>query len=410
MTLDEMAQFICGKVNQTEAEDILACKGFLRRRYQVAFKDALWKDSIVQIDLTVDPTDPNNATGIVLLPEIVDRVMAVRSTTRALNVQSWDQYFRVDFDAFAKTGDAFEFAQLNPVWFTVRPATNPWTEVALVSLGVSEDQINCDVGDVFRFINNTGQQVIVQTPDNFFVLAVQDGTTAYITAVQTVLLVNYLTPYTVRASFQILNLAAHQSTGAGSTMVVTSASAADTAPVKIIWRDLAGKRYETTAALPLTLTPDDDAGFFEIEALFKPATTGLITATLNDASGLALAQATLAAVKTRSPAFQRIRLFNIPTANVSLKVLAKSRFEALDFDFQEPAINGVENCLLAFGQGDMLQRERQYGKAQQLYQEASLLLEQLKREETVQQAFNQRIMPAGGYGDDQFCGSHGFSF
>jgi hypothetical protein len=45
----------------------------------------------------------------------------------------------------------------------------------------------------------------------------------------------------------------------------------------------------------------------------------------------------------------------------------------------------------------MLERERQYDKAQAMFAEAAMLLEQLKRIEVVQQAHNVRIIPQYGF-------------
>jgi hypothetical protein len=72
----------------------------------------------------------------------------------------------------------------------------------------------------------------------------------------------------------------------------------------------------------------------------------------------------------------------------------------MEGDLESPAIRGSENCLIAFAQADMLERDEQYGKAQAKLQEALVLLQQLKAVETVQQAHNVSITPAGGYGDD----------
>jgi hypothetical protein len=118
----------------------------------------------------------------------------------------------------------------------------------------------------------------------------------------------------------------------------------------------------------------------------------------------------LQAADTAAKLRQRIRLIQIPDASMTLRVLGKRTAPSFSNDLDVPALSGVENCLLAFAQGDMLQRERHYAKANALYQEAQILLGQLKEQEVVQQAHNMRIIPEGGYGDENWNRLYGFSF
>jgi hypothetical protein len=164
-----------------------------------------------------------------------------------------------------------------------------------------------------------------------------------------------------------------------------------------VWRDEAGKRYEQTGSIPQTLTPDDNAGYFEIESIYKSTTIGTVSATLNDADGSTSVIGTMPPTATRTPSYQRVRLFDTPSQAFVLKVVGKVKCDTLDFDNQEPTLRGCENVLIAFAQGDMLERERQYDKAQAMFAEAAMLLEQLKRIEVVQQAHNVRIIPQYGF-------------
>ena len=108
----------------------------------------------------------------------------------------------------------------------------------------------------------------------------------------------------------------------------------------------------------------------------------------------------MAAAATNAARRQRLRLIEIPTAEVVLRVLGKRSVPTFSSDNDAPGLSGLTNCLIAFAQGDMLQRERQYAKAQALFGEGTLLLDQLKRQETVQMAHTQQIVPATGYADD----------
>lgn len=402
MTLSEMASYICNKVNQTEPEDVADCKGFIRRRYETIWNDQLWKDSLAQINMTIDTTNADNAAGVVVLPELIDRPVALRGADRAILVNPLERYYRIDLDIFARSGAQYECALLNPAWLTVRPESNPWTEVTLNWAGgfIPVPPPTLYLGRRYRFDNTLGTYTFhIHSPDLTTNENVAPGAIGYFTATQTgSYLLNYSSPNGTTGVLSILTqLGANQSSGAGSTILISSSSAGDTSNIKVIWRDLAGKRYETTGPLPLTLTPDDDAGYFEIEAIFKPTTTGTVTVTLNDGSGLTAVLGTLAPTATRTPAYQRVRVFDMPNQSGAIKVAGKVKCDQLDFDNQEPVLRGCENILICFAQGDMLERERRYGQAQALFAEAVALLEQLKRVEVVQQAHNARIIPQFGF-------------
>ena len=73
-------------------------------------------------------------------------------------------------------------------------------------------------------------------------------------------------------------------------------------------------------------------------------------------------------------------------------------------DTDTPALNGIDNALLAFAEGDMLERSRQYGKAQIKYQEAASQVQIMKDLENGQRQSISRIIPYT-YDDYDFHGS-----
>lgn len=109
---------------------------------------------------------------------------------------------------------------------------------------------------------------------------------------------------------------------------------------------------------------------------------------------------TLAAADTSAPKRQRIQLFGTVNSGTVIRVLGKVKAPTFTADADEPALTGCEDSLIAFAQARMLRRERQYAKAQGMMQEAAGLLAQLKAEQTVQQAYNKRLIPEQGYGDE----------
>jgi hypothetical protein len=194
----------------------------------------------------------------------------------------------------------------------------------------------------------------------------------------------------------------------GSVLSLSSKNSDDNQiQVKVTWRDETD-RYTITQNLPVTLTPVDDSGFIEVESVFfgGPLESTQLQVTLVNPTGAPVTLQTFNPNATlRSPAYQRVRLFSRPTNQVTLSVLGKKPFVNLDFQNEVPLIRNLDNCLIAFGLADMLERSRQYQKAQAKLQEAGALLKELAKLETLQAANNQRFMPETGYGDPFFSPS-----
>ncbi len=102
---------------------------------------------------------------------------------------------------------------------------------------------------------------------------------------------------------------------------------------------------------------------------------------------------TVPAAETRAKPCQRVRFGQAPTATTYFKALIKREILPLEEDEDTPELLNLEPVLLAFGQGDLLQYERQYGKAQALFQEATALLTDYKQGAIVQTAHRERILP-----------------
>jgi len=137
-----------------------------------------------------------------------------------------------------------------------------------------------------------------------------------------------------------------------------------------------------------------------VEAMYKKTTAGDVS--LNPQLFGDPAGGTLLLSDTKSPTYQRIRVFPMPTAAVGIKVLAKAAYVPLDFDQQAPLITGSHLALMAFAKHMLLKRGGENGAALDAVAEAMSLLETLKKEELIQEAHNQRIIPDSGYGDAYF--------
>jgi len=87
-----------------------------------------------------------------------------------------------------------------------------------------------------------------------------------------------------------------------------------------------------------------------------------------------------------------IQLIKKPDTAKTLLVLGKLKVVALT-DSDSPKINGIDNALIAFVEGDMLQHTRQYGKAQVMQQEAAAQLAVCRDLETSQSAKISKLVP-----------------
>lgn len=89
----------------------------------------------------------------------------------------------------------------------------------------------------------------------------------------------------------------------------------------------------------------------------------------------------------------RIKPIPTPKAAGTLYALGKLKFVEMG-DSDSPVVNGAPNVLLAYAEGDMLERTFQYSKAQLKYTEATTLLEICRDLDNVQQDKINTIVPA----------------
>lgn len=428
MTRDALVAYITEQTQQLQPNDVTACQDIVSTQYEIIYNQELWKDSLTIVGITFDPVNnPDNASGVILLPQQIDRIVAARTNCNSIRVNNLENYYRVDFDAFTANnsniwGSAAEFAILYPIWTAIGPAT---PQLNPVSLGSYSDNLFGPNGTIL--IQGTGitngtlislkagpNELSLSGTMNF---ALVNGTT-YIFALPGVVSINgpKNQPFTGTLG-AFLPGAATESYGPGATFTLASSVPADSAKnVKIVWRDR-HEQFVQTTHLPITLTPPDGLGFVEIAAMFMDSgITGTITLTVNspsisgvDASGNPTAITfslssgkTIAPGVQQTPKYQRMRIFSIPSVVTQVFVLGKKPFTPLDFGSEVPAIKNIDQCLIAFGMARMLERARQFGKAQQKLTEAGALLKQLAILEAVQAANHEQFKPDGGFGDAFF--------
>lgn len=91
--------------------------------------------------------------------------------------------------------------------------------------------------------------------------------------------------------------------------------------------------------------------------------------------------------------FARVRLIHPTTDATSISFLGKRRLRQMNLDSDSPMIRGIDNALMAFAHGDMLERGRQYAKAQAKTSEGTMMLDLARKVELEQSASEIRIVP-----------------
>jgi hypothetical protein len=127
----------------------------------------------------------------------------------------------------------------------------------------------------------------------------------------------------------------------------------------------------------------------EIYSLSKSSTTSPLT--VQD-STLSTTIFSLESWET-SRTYQRVHFDTIPDAAQTCLILFKRTFRPLVNDSDSPELTGIDNALLASAIGDMLEGQRQYGKAQIKMQEASMMASQMADLERHQSASSMQLIP-----------------
>jgi len=174
-----------------------------------------------------------------------------------------------------------------------------------------------------------------------------------------------------------------------------------------LWRDTLGTSTQTVNAGTQDVTISNTAIDQIVAVRWSDTTLGpvqyeavyAIDPTLFDNTGTPLGFVTLP--KTASNVCQ-IRLVQTPSETKTLSVLGKIKLRIIDGssqfqtrnltnDTDSPALNGIDNALLAFAEGDMLTRDRQYSKAQMMYADGVAQIKVATNIERGQSAYNLTV-------------------
>jgi hypothetical protein len=132
----------------------------------------------------------------------------------------------------------------------------------------------------------------------------------------------------------------------------------------------------------------------EVTVISKPGTPGEVLVDFSGTGGTIV----LGAAQTTAPLHARVQLLPAPAERTTYLIHGKLRCRGLAYAADTTQLDGVENALLAFAQADMLERQRQYAKAQLKLKEGETLIQELLELERTQTAYEQRIIPAELHG------------
>jgi len=316
MNLSEIASIIGQRTGLVQDRDIATCKSFLTMRHDQLWRSFLWKDSLCE---WVVPIDPNGGyttnssflptKGILILPPTIAQVIAARTDKGKLNVERPMLYYRVDQDQFIKTGNPTDFMTLSSVLWDF----------------------------------DTAQNLNIQ----------------------------------------------YSNAGDAGVSLTYSIIGADNVSVS-----------KTTVALAAGLT----TGSIEsLVSAIKPVTQGTVSFVDSNSNVIV----TLGANDVTLPKSQRVQFLYKPDVSYEIRVLGKQTTPSFTLDTDYPAVNGMDGVLMELVCYDMLLRDERGGtqESRDCLEYANTLKKMLIEEETVQAAYNSRIMPESGFGGDEYFGA-----
>lgn len=290
MTVAEMADFVCKKVEKTDANHVAMAKDFIRIRYKMLYEGNLWRDSLIVVGMP-------GAEEQVIFPKYVDKVLRTRFDTMTLVHEELATIFDIDPLAFDEQGYTARFTHLEPV------ATESFPDGKKIRVKSNSD-------------SDTNKKVFVKGN------------------------------YQGEPIFEEITLTGQQ------------------------WAES-------------TKTYDDITILSKVETV-----GGVIVQTIDEVALQEFEPDEL------SHKHCRIWLMRAPKdTSAMVLALCKRKVDLLKRDLDEPLLRNAQQFLLDIAEGDMLQRLRQFSKANVKFQEAMAQRASMIEQETNQSASNIRIVP-----------------
>ncbi|HEV2455102.1 MAG TPA: hypothetical protein VGY98_12630, partial [Verrucomicrobiae bacterium] len=385
---------ICTQSGMTDTDDVAAAQMFLQRRLEMIWNAALWRNSLLEATLTINPDGTTTLAdsywiperSVLLLPAAIEKIIAVRLNTNALEVASLESYYRTDTDWLDYQGTPFEFQILKPV---VTEFVEAMPLYAVGTGGAATWRLTPDgVTEVCGSASATAQGQFMGLARALYAFTGSTTATlglgAFINLPATFPAPNGPGAVTFSAVTPAGNVALFTVGISGAATISSEYLPPGTTSITSSFLDY----YPTTAA-PANTQEVDFSNY---------ATTG---AAVFDPMVAALLPASYAATQSPAALHQRIRLTEAPQVAVNLRVLGKGKCPVLG-PYDSVPITNAEPALMAFARGDLLLRQRQFGKANLAQQEGAALLKELIESEAFQQAGEFKIQPDAGFGSDIF--------
>lgn len=156
-----------------------------------------------------------------------------------------------------------------------------------------------------------------------------------------------------------------------------------------LWGNNGNTLQRETVTLAGTSVVNSVNSYYDpVTVISKPTTIG--TVTVKDANSNTLLTLFPEELSRTHP---RIRLHPQPDTSYSFLILYKKKPNPLVEDSDRPTISNIDNALLAYVEGDLLEWQKLYDQAQMKFTEASGLLAESRDLEKNQAQKNMRIIP-----------------
>jgi|GEM_PF-2934969 len=174
MNLTDLANHICAQCGMTDTDDASSAMMFLQRRLEMIWNTQLWRSSLIEGTMTINPDGtcslgntvwiPSRAT--LLLPPEFDSVLAVRQDGHSMSVASLESYYRTDADWLSMKGDPTEFQILSPAVFESLAVTLFASAAAAVDNGKLSSLKLVDATGVTKSTNSVALQNALSLPSS----------------------------------------------------------------------------------------------------------------------------------------------------------------------------------------------------------------------------------------------------
>ncbi|MDE2099795.1 MAG: hypothetical protein KGL39_21260 [Patescibacteria group bacterium] len=148
MNVGALADAVTKRIGMIGPRDVAFCKTSLTFWHDRLYRARLWKDSLVEYLLPIDPGAAYAVgaaflptQGVIVCPPIIQQVVAVRTSEHCLSVQRPMVFYRVDQDSFVQTGTPLDFLLMSTV-----AAAFDTVQLVQANLGANDYQTTLRVG------------------------------------------------------------------------------------------------------------------------------------------------------------------------------------------------------------------------------------------------------------------------